>query len=154
MWLGRPLPGRKTGVSDADTGSTGSAGSTDAVLDTDEILDLTSDEANALDGSLFHDLNLDAESAKWRPATCPDCGGRVVPIWYGLPSEAGWARIAAGEAVGGGCMSGPNAPVWCCQDCGRRGGRHEDQEREIGRAFAAHLRRRGVTLTPGMLLPR
>ncbi len=59
------------------------------------------------------------------PAKCPRCGSdEVLPIVYGMPSEEGIEKSAAGRVLLGGCMVWPESPEWRCVACGLEG-RHE-----------------------------
>jgi len=39
-----------------------------------------------------------------RGETCPDCGGDVLPVLYGMPGEAAMKASGRGELILGGCM--------------------------------------------------
>ena len=50
---------------------------------------------------------------------CPSCGTKGVTIFFGLPSEEGFAAIDRGEYVTGGCMPNPEVNVGC-PECGTK----------------------------------
>lgn len=54
-----------------------------------------------------------------KPVHCPYCGGRVVPIVYGEPSEEVFDKHARGEVVLGGCCITGKDPKWECNKCGQ-----------------------------------
>ena len=61
-----------------------------------------------------------------RPQTCPKCGGKVVEIIYGEPTQEAYERSLEGEFILGGCCinidengQGMN-PQYGCIDCGRQ----------------------------------
>ena len=58
-----------------------------------------------------------------KPVHCPYCGGRVVPIVYGEPSEEVFDKHARGEVVQGGCCITGKDPKWECNKCGQWFGR-------------------------------
>ena len=39
-----------------------------------------------------------------RDETCPDCGGRVLPVMYGMPGDEAMRAAERGELFLGGCM--------------------------------------------------
>ena len=52
-------------------------------------------------------------------ATCPFCGGRIIPIIYGEPSDETFEKAEKGEVkLGGCCLSGAD-PQWACAECGQ-----------------------------------
>ena len=58
---------------------------------------------------------------KRKPRSCPTCGHRpVATILYGMPafSEELESDLERGTVTLGGCMLGPDAPVWECKGCG------------------------------------
>lgn len=69
----------------------------------------------------------------WRPVdpsvpsarirTCRRCGGRLVPVVWGMPDEELWAQSQRGEVAIGGCIvPGPDDEQWSkeCRSCGWR----------------------------------
>lgn len=51
--------------------------------------------------------------------TCANCGGRAVPIVYGLQTMEGVWRAERGEAESGGCtIIVDESPAWKCSACG------------------------------------
>jgi hypothetical protein len=55
--------------------------------------------------------------------TCPDCGSRGVPIFYGDPPEPSYLTAEEhGRLVLGGAMPGAGRPTWACSgsDCSLR----------------------------------
>lgn len=55
-----------------------------------------------------------------KPVYCPHCGGRMVPIVYGEPSEELWKKAEAGEVALGGCLIDVEGnPEWECNKCGQ-----------------------------------
>lgn len=53
-----------------------------------------------------------------KPTTCPYCGGKVVKICYGEPTEETMRKADKGEVVLGSCLLGPESPDWQCINCG------------------------------------
>ena len=54
-----------------------------------------------------------------KPESCPECGsGDIKKIVGGIPSDAGWEMIDAGEAVVGDCFMRDWKENWRCSDCG------------------------------------
>ncbi len=51
--------------------------------------------------------------------SCTTCGGRVVPIIYGMPSPEAWDGARRGRLIVGGCVVFPGQPGAQCVDCGR-----------------------------------
>ena len=49
---------------------------------------------------------------------CPACGGRLVPIVYGLPSPEGFQAAERGEVALGGCTVTGDDPQLRCLTCG------------------------------------
>ena len=49
---------------------------------------------------------------------CPSCGGKLVPILYGLPDAEGFAASERGEVVLGGCTIMGDDPQLHCLKCG------------------------------------
>lgn len=56
-----------------------------------------------------------------KPITCPYCGGRVVPIVYGEPSEEICKQAEEGKVALGGCCihADGSDPEWECNQCGQ-----------------------------------
>lgn len=50
--------------------------------------------------------------------TCPYCGGKVLPIVYGEPSNELFDKAANGEVILGGCIVTENDPQKECAECG------------------------------------
>ena len=48
---------------------------------------------------------------------CPACGGKLVPILYGLPSPDGFQAAERGEFVLGGCIVSGDDPQLACAGC-------------------------------------
>lgn len=48
---------------------------------------------------------------------CPSCGGKLVPIAYGLPGEELMEAAQRGEVAMGGCVVTGDDPVWQCREC-------------------------------------
>ena len=63
---------------------------------------------------------------KSHPIICPKCGGKVVPIVYGMPMEELREKADRGEVILGGCCIALDekgkqiAPQWGCIDCDER----------------------------------
>lgn len=55
-----------------------------------------------------------------KPINCPYCGGRIVPIIYGEPSEEVFEKYSKGEVMLGGCCITGDDPEWECNKCGQR----------------------------------
>ena len=53
-----------------------------------------------------------------KPRKCPHCGGKVVSILYGEPSEEGFQMAERGEVVLGGCIIWESMPDYQCLGCG------------------------------------
>lgn len=53
-----------------------------------------------------------------KPETCPYCGGRVVKVCYGEPTEETMKKADRGEVVLGSCLVYPGQPDWQCINCG------------------------------------
>ena len=49
--------------------------------------------------------------------TCPKCGGKLVKICYGLPSDEGFEKAERKELYLGGCL--PRKYVFHCYQCDR-----------------------------------
>ncbi len=49
---------------------------------------------------------------------CPTCGGKLVPILYGLPSREGFEAAERGELALGGCTVTGDDPQLRCAGCG------------------------------------
>lgn len=52
-----------------------------------------------------------------KPAKCPICKGRVVPIVYGEPTPEIGIKAKRGEVVLGGCIIYQGIPQWRCLEC-------------------------------------
>jgi hypothetical protein len=71
---------------------------------------------------LTSDLLARARSVKnsdTRP-TCPDCGGELIPVCYGLPGPALMEASMRGEVALGGCCITDRDPDVECPACKRR----------------------------------
>lgn len=55
-----------------------------------------------------------------KPLKCPNCGNKVVSIYYGYPSYITSQAAERGELFLGGIKIEPNAPDWICTQCGAR----------------------------------
>lgn len=53
-----------------------------------------------------------------KPSPCPYCGGNVVKIYYGEPTEETMLKADKGEAILGGCIVHPDKADWQCINCG------------------------------------
>ena len=71
-----------------------------------------------------------SEAVVTAEAKCPECGGLIVPIVYGLPSVELWESAERAEVVLGGCTIFPGQPTHTCQ-CGHstRGESDDDFDR-------------------------
>ena len=49
---------------------------------------------------------------------CPDCGGELIPIVWGLPHDGLLRKADRGEIFLGGCCLPPNPPNYHCTKCG------------------------------------
>ena len=47
---------------------------------------------------------------------CPFCGGKAVPILYGMPTFDAFQRAERGELAIGGCILSDDAPAWQCAE--------------------------------------
>lgn len=52
-------------------------------------------------------------------STCQACGGKLIPIIYGLPSPAMFRAAQKDQIILGGCVETSNNPHWKCQGCGK-----------------------------------
>lgn len=52
-----------------------------------------------------------------KPRKCVNCGGKVVPILYGMPSPIGMELIDSGKRIMGGCCVTDSDPQWGCLNC-------------------------------------
>lgn len=52
-----------------------------------------------------------------KPRKCPHCGGKVVPILYGEPSNEGFQMAERGEVALGGCIVRERMPDYQCLQC-------------------------------------
>lgn len=51
--------------------------------------------------------------------SCPCCGGKLIPILYGMPTGEAFKAAERGEIVLGGCCIAKNSPTMQCKDCGK-----------------------------------
>ena len=51
--------------------------------------------------------------------TCPECGGKFLPIIYGYPGPKMIEAAEKGEVLLGGCVVEEANPNWRCTDCGK-----------------------------------
>ena len=65
------------------------------------------------------DAALDANFVGSKPETCPFCGGKVIPIVYGEPSEEIFEKADKGEVKLGGCILTGQDADWACAECGQ-----------------------------------
>ena len=62
---------------------------------------------------------LDVNEVAAKPAKCPFCGEKIIPIIYGEPSDETFEKAEKGEVkLGGCCLSGAD-PQWACAECGQ-----------------------------------
>lgn len=54
-----------------------------------------------------------------KPDVCPQCGGKVVEIIYGLPTYETFEASKRGEVMLGGCVVYDEAADWQCNKCGQ-----------------------------------
>lgn len=54
-----------------------------------------------------------------KPETCPQCGGKVVEIIYGEPTQETFEMAERSEVMLGGCILTEDAPDWQCTKCGQ-----------------------------------
>ena len=53
-----------------------------------------------------------------KPCKCPKCGGKVVPIVYGMPAPELYEKAERKEVVlGGCCIHEDGDPQWACIEC-------------------------------------
>jgi len=50
---------------------------------------------------------------------CPNCGSKMIPIVYGMPSSDLFEEAEQGKVFLGGCMEEVNPPVYHCNKCRR-----------------------------------
>ena len=55
-----------------------------------------------------------------KPRKCPHCGGKVVRILYGEPTQEAFEAAERGEFVLGGCCINELSPDWECLGCGHQ----------------------------------
>ena len=55
-----------------------------------------------------------------RPEKCPECGGPVLRLIWGIPNGEGRRLIDEGTAVSATCFCTPAAPDWQCGKCHHR----------------------------------
>ncbi len=55
--------------------------------------------------------------------TCANCGGRAVPIVYGMVGVDAFEAAERGEVELGGCVIEGEAPAWKCTSCEAEFGR-------------------------------
>ena len=48
---------------------------------------------------------------------CPMCGGRLIPILYGMPTHDAVEAAKRGEIILGGCVVAPDDPTHGCPEC-------------------------------------
>jgi len=51
--------------------------------------------------------------------TCPECGGRLIPIMYGNPGPNMIEAAEKGEIILGGTEIKKINPNWRCEDCNK-----------------------------------
>ena len=54
---------------------------------------------------------------KTKPDKCPICGGKIIPIEYGFPTNEAFEMAERGEIKLGGCCICEDNPEWACRDC-------------------------------------
>lgn len=54
-----------------------------------------------------------------RNRTCPEYGGKLLPIEYGYPGPELMEAADKGEVILGGCEVEKGNPNWQCADCGK-----------------------------------
>lgn len=54
--------------------------------------------------------------------TCPHCGGRGAPIFWGMPARDSWSLITFFDVAVGGCCVPVPTPGWRCDACEREFG--------------------------------
>lgn len=52
-----------------------------------------------------------------KPRKCPHCGGKVVRILYGEPTQESYEQSLQGKFVLGGCCINEESPDWECTSC-------------------------------------
>lgn len=53
-----------------------------------------------------------------KPCKCPKCGGKVVPMAYGMPGPELYEKAQRKEVVLGGCLVNLDGnPQWACCEC-------------------------------------
>ena len=53
-----------------------------------------------------------------KPCRCPKCGGKVVPVVYGMPAPELYEQAERKEVVLGGCLINMDGdPQWACIEC-------------------------------------
>ena len=58
-------------------------------------------------------------SVSRKPAKCPHCGGKVVPVVYGDPTPEVMDSAERGKVILGGCCIAPDSPDYACAVCGQ-----------------------------------
>lgn len=59
----------------------------------------------------------DRGKALEKPERCPKCGGKVVPIFYGMPISKEFVDENADKYIFAGCCIYEDSPAWGCLEC-------------------------------------
>ena len=94
-------------------------GRVDAVSDEPMSDESTQTEAERLN-SEFDELMARLDGVQGNSHACPSCGGAMVSIVYGYPSDELFERVDRGEVALGGCCPDPDAPQYQCRECSTR----------------------------------
>lgn len=60
------------------------------------------------------------------PDACPACGGRGIPIVFGMPTFETFEAADRGDVVLGGCTLLVAVPQYRCRECGHEWGASSD----------------------------
>src|SRR5262245_25742174 len=109
--MGFPLASRRTGLPSSDwTATSEIARAARVIMPASPIL--------GVDSIPRPRMNEERSEVAKGTALCPACGGRLVPILYGLPSPEGFDAAERGEVALGGCTVTGNNPQLRCASCG------------------------------------
>ena len=75
-------------------------------------------QANPQKTGVYYMSWIDRITFRFDTETCPDCGGRLIPIVWGLPGRDLLESAERGEVFLGGCCVEINSPNYHCRSCG------------------------------------
>ena len=62
------------------------------------------------------------------PGVCTFCGGRVVPVEFGMPTDSTFEAAERGEVILGGCSIPFPTPERRCAECGHEWGAPDEHD--------------------------